>query len=234
MASTATSPTGTSRSLSPLPMTRTKPPSSGDVDAIERECFADAQPGRIEQLEEGSVAQADEVGAAGRLEELPDLLHVERVRQALRLARQVDEPGDIGADRAPPRSRNGRRHGSRQPCVAGSWVAAHAGAGPWPPGSGEPAPGRSTRRRCRAPAARRGAGRWCRRGSWPWPAHARRADSRCTRRRRPRGPRAGRMGGRPGRRPVAAWLACGTRLTRAGAPPSRAAGPRRAVRRGSG
>ena len=173
---------GTSRSLSPLPMTRTKPPVERDVVAVEPERLADAQPGRVEQLEEGTVAEADEVGAAGRLEELPDLRHVERVGQALRLARQVDEPGDVGADQllGVAEAVEGTDRGSLASQARGSQHT--RAAGPWPPGSREPAPGRSPSGRCRAHAGRRGAGRWRRRGSWPWPGHARRADSRCRRR----------------------------------------------------
>ncbi len=98
MASSAMSPTGTRRSLSPLPMTRTNPPARGQVLAVERQGLADAQAGRIEQLQQGAVAQADEVLASGCVEQLRHFLRIERIGQALHLARQVDERGDVRVD----------------------------------------------------------------------------------------------------------------------------------------
>ena len=59
--SSATSPIGTSRSLSPLPMTRTNAAVHREVLEVEPERLADPQPGGVEQLEQRPVAQAERV-----------------------------------------------------------------------------------------------------------------------------------------------------------------------------
>ena len=95
--SSAMSPTGTSRSLSPLPMTRTKPPS---VERSSRSSPSASLTRRPAAYSSSSRARARRSVRPWRLEERLDLGDVEGLGQESRLARQVEVGGDVDADQA--------------------------------------------------------------------------------------------------------------------------------------
>ena len=80
-------------------MTRTNAPSREQVLAVEPDRLADAQPGRVQQLEQRSVADA---AGRGGLEQPVDLGDVERVGQPATLAREVEVGGDVDLDEPSP------------------------------------------------------------------------------------------------------------------------------------
>ena len=101
--SSAMSPTGTSRSRSPFPITRTKPPSSERSSTIESRRLADPEARGVEQLEQRPCPQVRR-----GLEEGLDLLDRQRLGEQARLARQVDVGGDVDARSGRRRRRTGR------------------------------------------------------------------------------------------------------------------------------
>ena len=74
---------GTTRSLPPLPRSRTTPSLPLDVVDVEAHGLGDARPGAVEQLEQGPVAQGCR-GVADRrgLEQPLDVLDRDRLGQA--------------------------------------------------------------------------------------------------------------------------------------------------------
>ena len=93
--SSATSPTGTTRSLSPLPMTRTKPPSSETSLPVEAERLAETRSpaayrssssARSRRRIPSASVGCRSSGLAGGLEQPLDLGHRQRLGQQARLA----------------------------------------------------------------------------------------------------------------------------------------------------
>ena len=82
----ASSPNGTSRSLLPLPMTRSAPSSRLTLHGLQRDQLAHAQAARVHQLEHRAVAQAQRRVDVGRGEQRLDLRLAQRLGHAQRLA----------------------------------------------------------------------------------------------------------------------------------------------------
>ena len=94
--SRATSPTGTSRSLSPLPMTRTNAPSRREVLAVQVDRLADAQARGVQELEQRAVAECRSAG----LEQALGLVDGQRLGQQARRPGQVEMGRDVDPDEA--------------------------------------------------------------------------------------------------------------------------------------
>ena len=102
--SRATSPTGTSRSLSPLPMTRTNPPSIERSSRSRRSASLTRRPAAYSSSR-SATGRGDRVGfvrvhAAGRLEETLGLVGGEGLGQQALGLRQLDVRGDVALDQA--------------------------------------------------------------------------------------------------------------------------------------
>ena len=168
---------GTRRSLSPLPMTRTNAPSS---DRSSRSSPIASLTRRPAAYSSSSSARSRTPPLGGGLEEALHLADVERVREAPALAGQVEVGRDVDLDEAlaerEPVEALERGGASSE---AGRGEARLARGGPaacGPRGSARPgrASGPTRRRRCqrgrRSPRGRRGTP-----GSWPARGPARRA-----------------------------------------------------------
>ena len=119
-------------------MTRTKPAVGRHVLQVQASASRHPQAGRVQQLQQRPVAEAQAVGVgrlaivgrrvAGRLEQALDLVHGERLGQQPRLARQVEVRRDVRPDQplaeseaveAADRRRPAAEAGGREAGVAG-------------------------------------------------------------------------------------------------------------------
>ncbi len=91
---------GTIRSFRPFPSTRTTRPLRVDVVEVEPDQLAQAQPRRVEQLQDRAVAAAERQRRVGHLEQLRHLRLAEVRREALLALRRADERRRIALDHA--------------------------------------------------------------------------------------------------------------------------------------